>query len=140
MTLRSITVALATTLFCLTTMAQSNCPRERTETVARQTILGKDLECGGISVNIGGVQLHQPNSGCPLFLIYEPEHHVARPAKQDTMVEVVQLLDVTRMRFECKSKWFLFVPYTTECRLTGTDAIAAVPLMRTVPCALGPQS
>ncbi|MCA8973679.1 MAG: hypothetical protein KDC98_03110, partial [Planctomycetes bacterium] len=136
MNLQTTAAILAATLFGISATAQGNCPKERAETVPRQIVSGGTQDCGGISINIGGVQIHEASKGCPLFIIYEPEHSVAVPAKLETMVELLQMLDVTEMRYECDSDWFLFIPYNTACTHVSTQTVSFLPLLRTVPCPL----
>lgn len=136
MNVRSLVALFPLLLFGMAAAAQTNCPKERAAVVPRQIITGSTQDCAGIQVNIGGVQVASPQGGCPLFIIYEPEHHAAVPSKLETMVEPIGHVDVTHLSFECQNKWFLFVPYDAACRQIGSTVMAALPLLRTIPCPL----
>ena len=133
---RILTATLVAALTCSTATAQKTCPKERAVDIGSNVIVGRNQDCGGITVSIGGVEVHNAASGCPLFVIYEPPHSQAEACDRDTMVHVYDTADITMLRYGCTTKWVLFIPYDESCEYRDTKILGSLPRMTTVPCNL----
>ena len=136
MHIRLMRAIFAPLLLCLSTAAQDSCPAETARLVESKVITGDIQDCHGISVTIGDVEVYSTKNGCPLFLIYEPEHHIAVPSRLRTKVELLATQPITRISFGCEDRYFLwFIPYGSRCIELRSANIGSLPLFVTVPCA-----
>ncbi|MHC5064176.1 MAG: hypothetical protein ACYTG5_09400 [Planctomycetota bacterium] len=129
-----MTISIA---ICLPSLSAQDihCPDQVIKNVPTTVVYGPDLGCGGLNVDMGGVQLEGTSSNCPSFAVIVPAHATTRHApKSHTYTLPLQTIKVTRLDFACKTKWFLIFPIGSECRRTGSDIVSAVSSYQQYPC------
>jgi len=128
----AITVAV---WLCLSAVAQSTCPRERTKVVAADTTFGPPQNCPGAGFQLGGVQLQFPANTCPLHLIYTPAHEIAQPSESETMVRLVAQDPITMVTFRCERSYLIIIPWGSTCVVDRVFNVGMVMRLTTIPCA-----
>ncbi len=119
---------IRTSFFCITLCALSLsdgnlraqaylCPDQVTVDKPTSVVYGPDLGCGGLNVDMGGVQLDGTSKNCPSFAVIVPAHaSTSRSRNSNTYTMPLQTIRITRLDFACKTRWFLIFPIGSECR------------------------
>lgn len=136
---RSIQAITVAAFMCLSAFAQtkpvsSSCPRERTQTIAADITWGPAQNCSGGSVELGGVQVQFPANTCPLNVIYTPQHEIAVPSQNNTLVHHISLEKVTFISFRCDRSYLIIVPWGWTCVADRQFTLGPVMRMVTAPC------
>lgn len=112
-----------------------HCPDQSIKNVPTSVVYGPDLGCGGLNVDMGGVQLDGASSNCPSFAVIVPAHATTvHVAQSNTYTLPLQTIKVTRLDFACRTKWFLIFPIGSACRRIGSDIVSAVSSYQQYPC------
>lgn len=114
--------------------AQSTCPMQTTQHVPENISVGPMQNCSGLQVEIIEVTGRVPGGLCPTWMVYTPPHDIAVPSTLQTYVDELDTLAITMVTFECKTRWFLFVPIGTSCVATQKSNIGYVRSMIARPC------
>jgi hypothetical protein len=119
--------------------AQSSCPKEQAQTIPQSTVFGPAATCAGLSYSIGGLQITTA-TGCPLFVTITPDHEVAKPSKQETMVVANGVAPGKLIFFACRTTYLIFIPIGSSCEYLRDVNFGAFPRLTTAPCREEPQA
>ena len=117
--------------------AQDSCPRTMVQNVAQRVDFYGAVECGAVSLTIGGATFSGPSQGCPLLAVLTPAHQLEVPQTNAARTQVVVHSQVAAhvYTYRCVREWFLFLPWDSSCGLVDDKVGAALALMSTAPCA-----
>jgi hypothetical protein len=116
--------------------AQVACPMQTTQHVPENLAIGPLQTCDGLSYEIIDGPGKRVVGTCPTFVVYTPPHEIAVPSANLTYVEVTGQLPITKMVFECTTRWLLILPIGTNCEAGPTQTLGFVRTMVTKPCAV----
>ena len=99
------------------------------------TTNGPEVPCGGIEVDLpSGVRLSGKGK-CPTWVKITPKHSEAQHQPgSGTYVEQVSQAAVKVYVWECGTRWFLFLPVGTRCRLVKEETVSMLPIYTTRSC------
>ncbi len=132
--IRSVSLSIC---LCISGLSAQDfdCPDQVTRIVPTRVVYGPNLGCGGLNVDMGGVQLEGTSSNCPSFAVIVPSHaSTQHSAKSQTYTRPLQTIKITRLDFACRTKWFLIFPIGSECRRIGSDVVSALSSYQQFPC------
>jgi hypothetical protein len=104
----------------------AQCPRTSASFVAGTHVSGPVVVCGsGITIEVGGVTFKSPSTGCPLYVVFTPDHEVPQPANADTYTQSYARVEAYLFRLQCLNHYFLFIGIGSSCvhldkSVTGT--------------------
>ena len=104
-----------------------DCPDQIAFEKPTHVTFGPDLGCGGTKVSLGNVEVNDPIRSCPAFAVIVPAHADTRRLEgSGTFTRPIATVLVTRLNFECKTKYFLFIPIGSQCTITGSWVVATL--------------
>ena len=128
-------VLLAAWIGSLLPAQAGNCSRTMAQTVPTRQDNGLIQDCGTLTVKVSGFEVGTPATGCPLFIVYTPEHEVMVPSPNDTETRTYSHVPILLLKFECKTSRFLWlIPVGSSCVHRGHDLVGTLPRMVTVAC------
>ena len=93
------------------------CPDQVIKTVDPSIAPEQLQSCGSnATVTLGGISVSTAVDLCPLLVIVRPGHDttVSRPGSE-TFTRPVKNVPIRLINFECQTRWFLFIPISSDC-------------------------
>ena len=119
---------------CLAGALSAQCPRQRATTIPDATTTGPTVTCGGVKVDIPGLQLTL-TTGCPVTVTVVPEHEVATAAPNElTRVEVVAQVPGRLITLTCVGTYLVFFRIGSTCEVFSDVAFGTYMRLITRPC------
>lgn len=129
---------LAFALLSVAVVAQ-DCPDTTTRFVPTEITVGPVIECSGTKIVIDGVQFGSGQTqGCPTVVVVVPGHLEPQHSPGcRTMVVPDNEVVITRLRFVCKSSYFLVFRISSECVQHDDRIVGSIRSYKAIPCPSG---
>jgi phage tail sheath gpL-like len=111
----------------------AQCPRQRAQTIPDATTTGPVIACGGVRVDIPGLQI-ATTTGCPVTVTVVPEHEVATATPDETRVEVAAQVSGRLVTLTCRGSYLLFFRIGSSCEVFSDVAFGTYLRLITKPC------
>ncbi|MBI5852921.1 MAG: hypothetical protein HZB39_18075 [Planctomycetes bacterium] len=125
--------------FLSVAVVAQDCPHTTTRFVPTQITVGPVIECSGTRIVIDGVQFGgDQTQGCPTVVVVVPGHLEPQHSPGcGTMVVPDNEVVITRLRFVCKSSYFLFIRLSSECVQQDDRIVGSIRSYKAIPCPNG---
>lgn len=111
------------------------CPGQIAVEKPTHAAFGPNLGCGGSSVEVGGVRIHDPIRNCPAFAVIVPAHAATKASKgSGTFTRPSSTVQITRIDFECRTRFFFFIPIGSRCAFRGSSVVSTLTSYKQIAC------
>jgi hypothetical protein len=128
-------IEIVTFLFLIGSVVAQDCPHRTTERVPTEITVGPMVECSETKIVVDGVSIGGASHGCPSVIVVVPAHLKPRH-EPGCMTRTVPagLVDITKIFYECKYSYLLFIKLSSECVLIDRVTAGRLTSYAAVPC------